>query len=108
MSGPLRTGTHRLLRSREHFFWLLHVLGWTSYEVVAYLGALVHDRPASYVVVVAAEAISGLLLSLVMRFAYRELWNKPPLVRGCGARGGCDPPHHGQSGAQLLIAQDQR
>lgn len=74
----------RLLRSRDHLFWFLHVLGWSSYAFAAYLGALVYEKPPTYNVVIVAAAVSGMLLSLVLRYVYRELWNERLLVIAFG------------------------
>ena len=67
-----------LFRNRERLFWILNIAGWTGYTVTAYLGALAHDKPDSYINFVAAAALAGFLLTIPMRFLYHKLWSKPP------------------------------
>ena len=67
-----------LFRNRERLFWILNIAGWTGYTVTAYLGALAHDKPDSYINFVGAAALAGFLLTIPMRFIYRRLWSKSP------------------------------
>ena len=83
----LAVRTRRLIRSRGHFFWFLHLLGWTGYAAASYLGGLAENEAPSYLIAVAASATAGMLLSLVMRYIYRELWFKPPLLIAVGSLG---------------------
>ena len=72
--------TRRLIRSREHFFWFLHLLGWAGYAIASYFGGLARTEGSAFVVAVLASTTAGMLLSLVMRYVYRELWYKSPWV----------------------------
>src|SRR5512139_2221029 len=44
------------------------------------MGALLYAKPASYIKVVLVAAASGFLLSAPLRYAYRWLWSRRPLV----------------------------
>ena len=50
-----------LRRNRNLLFWGLHSLGWSAYLITQYLGALLYEKPASYVKVVLAAAAGGFL-----------------------------------------------
>jgi two-component system LytT family sensor kinase len=67
-----------LLRDRGRFFWILNVAGWTGYVLTAYLGALAHEKPDSYIAVIVATAIAGFLLTIPMRLVYQRLWKRSP------------------------------
>lgn len=76
---------NKLLRDRNRLFWVLNVLGWSGYVFAAYLGALAHEKPDSYIAVIVATAFSGFLLTLIMRTLYHRLWNKSTYVLAAGA-----------------------
>ncbi|MGH8496891.1 MAG: sensor histidine kinase [Gammaproteobacteria bacterium] len=85
---PLPVRPERLLRSREHLFWFLHLFGWSSYAFVTYLGMIVYEKPHSYAAAIVASATTGMLFSLLLRYVYRKLWNEAPLVILVGAAAG--------------------
>jgi len=67
-------------RNRNLLFWGLHTLGWSAYLITQYMGALLYEKPASYIKVVLAAASSGFVLSAPLRYVYRWLWSQRPLV----------------------------
>ena len=69
-----------LRRNRNLLFWALHTLGWSAYLITQYMGALLYERPASYIKVILAAAASGFLLSAPLRLAYRRLTGRPLTV----------------------------
>jgi signal transduction histidine kinase len=69
-----------LLRTRERQFWFLQTLGWGTFFVAAYLGALAAEKPVSYNQLISVAAASGYVLSLVLRYVYRLLWQRSPTV----------------------------
>ncbi len=71
-----------LFRDRSRFFWILNMAGWSGYVLTAYLGALAHEKPDSYIAVILATAVVGLLLTIPMRLFYRRLWERSPVVIG--------------------------
>ena len=79
-----------LRRNRNLLFWALHTLGWSAYLITQYLGALLYEKPASYIKVLARRrrervpALGAAALSL-------------PLALGAAAgrhhsRSCCSPP----------------
>ncbi len=69
----------KLIRNRGRFFWILNVAGWLGYVLTAYLGALAHEKPDSYIAVIVATAVVGFLLTIFMRLFYRRLWERSPI-----------------------------
>jgi hypothetical protein len=69
-----------LRRNRNMLFWALHVLGWVSYGMAQYAGALLYDKPAAYLKVLAIAVGSGFVLSMPLRYLYRRLWGMQPAV----------------------------
>jgi two-component sensor histidine kinase len=63
---------------RNLLFWALHSLGWSAYMIAQYVGALLYDKPAAYIKVLAIAATSGFLFSAPLRYLYRWLWSKSP------------------------------
>jgi signal transduction histidine kinase len=69
-----------LRRNRNLLFWALHTLGWSAYFITQYLGALLYEKPTSYIKVVVAAAAGGFALSAPLRYLYRWLWSRRPAV----------------------------
>lgn len=65
-----------LLHNRNRLFWILNSAGWLGYVLAAYLGALAHEKPDSYIAVILVTAVAGFLLTIPMRYAYRWLWQR--------------------------------
>ena len=74
----------KLFRNRNRLFWILNISGWTGYVMTAWLGALAHEKPESYFVLIAAVALVGFFVTIPMRYLYRKLWSGPVLVLGAG------------------------
>lgn len=73
---------NELFRNRGRFFWILNIAGWSGYVLAAYVGALAHEKPDSYIAVVVAMAFAGFLLTIPMRFLYRRVWQQSPVAIG--------------------------
>ena len=76
----------QLLLSREVAFWLLQALGWSAYFAANYFVALFYpmeagaNKFAGYFHVVIGAAITGFILSSLLRYAYREVRDRPPVI----------------------------
>jgi len=73
-----------LFRNRNRLFWALNISGWAGYLIAAWLGALAHEKPESYFVLIAATALVGFSATIPMRHLYRKLWSGPVLALGTG------------------------
>ena len=73
-----------LIRDRGRFFWVLNTVGWSGYVLTAYIGALAHEKPDTYFAVIIATAFAGFALTIPMRFVYRRLWGRSPIIISAG------------------------
>lgn len=71
-----------LFRDRSRLFWILNVSGWTGYALAAWLGALAHEKPEAYFLVILAAAVSGFAGTLPLRILYRKLWSRSVVLLG--------------------------
>lgn len=67
----------RLIRDQNQLFWALQLAGWTGYFLAAWLGALAHEKPPTYALVLLGTTFTGLLITTLMRHIYRWLWTRP-------------------------------
>jgi two-component sensor histidine kinase len=74
----------RLVQDRGRLFWILNIAGWTGYTLAAWLGALAHEKPESYFAVISAVAVAGLIISILLRLIYRQIWGRSPLTLAFG------------------------
>lgn len=80
---------NELFRDRARLFWILNIAGWTGYALAAWLGALAHEKPEAYFLVILAAAISGFIGTLPLRVLYRELWSRSVVVLGAATLAAC-------------------
>ncbi|WP_411358413.1 sensor histidine kinase [Pseudidiomarina salilacus] len=67
-----------LLDDRNRFFWVLQAAGWFGYALVHYIGSLMHEMRAVYVLIILLGAYAGFLLTVPLRYLYRRIWERPP------------------------------
>ncbi len=67
-----------LASDRGKLFWFLHIGGWLGYAGAAYLNALSWEKSDSYLNFILAAGALGCVLTLLMRYLYRAIWNSPP------------------------------
>ncbi len=79
----------RIVRDRGRLFWVLNIAGWTGYTLAAWMGALAHEKPESYFAVISAVAVAGLIISILLRLIYRQLWGRSPLTLAIGMLVAC-------------------
>jgi signal transduction histidine kinase len=76
----------RLLHNREVAFWSWQALGWSAYFIAQYVSALFyperlpHEHSAGYVDVLLDAAVSGFVLSSLLRYAYRRVRDSSPAI----------------------------
>jgi signal transduction histidine kinase len=80
---------HQLFRNRGRLFWILNVAGWTGYGLAAWLGALAHEKPEAYFLVILASAVSGFIGTLPLRVLYRQLWSRSVVMLGTATLVAC-------------------
>jgi two-component system LytT family sensor kinase len=79
----------RIVRDRGRLFWILNLVGWTSYTLAAWVGALAHEKPDSYFAVIFAVAVAGLIITILLRLIYQKLWGRSPLALAIGVVVAC-------------------
>ena len=73
---------NELFKNRERSFWLLNIVGWGGYTVAAYLGAITHEKPDTYIAVSIAAGLIGFLLDRLMLGLQRMVsWDKDAVLR---------------------------
>ena len=87
--GKSKLNFESLLQNRGRLFWILNIGGWAGYLLAAWVGALAHEKPESYLAVIAATAISGFLLTIPLRMLFRRLWVKSISVMSLGMVAAC-------------------
>ncbi len=76
----MQTTVNALVTNRSRLFWFLQIAGWLSYGMAAYAGAVAHDKPADYKLVLAIIAVQGFFITLIMRLVYREFLKFTPIL----------------------------
>jgi hypothetical protein len=76
---------NELLRDRGRLFWILNISGWVCYM----LAAFAHEKPESYFAVIAAVAVAGFLITLLLRAVNRRLWSRSPATLAMGLIASC-------------------
>jgi len=61
----------------RRLFWWLHAVGWTAYGVLGYLGGLAHGKGVDYWRLPLGVAITGFLVTLLVRLVLRRAWTLP-------------------------------
>ncbi|MEL7447879.1 MAG: histidine kinase, partial [Pseudomonadota bacterium] len=74
-----------LLLDRSRFYWALNIGGWSGYVIAAWLGALAHEKPDSFIPVISATAVMGFFITFPLRALYHRLWTQPPWRIALGA-----------------------
>ncbi|MCC5855096.1 MAG: histidine kinase [Idiomarina sp.] len=69
-----------VLEDRNKMFWALQIAGWFGYALVQYIGSLMQEMRDVYVVIILMGAYAGFLLTIPLRYFYRQIWNIPPLL----------------------------
>jgi len=66
--------------NKNRAFWNLQFVGWGGAFLLRAISGLVGGQDASFLVIIAIEAITGLSISLVLSVIFRQLMNQKPLV----------------------------
>lgn len=69
-----------LLEERNKMFWALQTAGWLGYAFVQYMGSLMQENRSIYVLIILLGAYAGFLITIPLRYFYKQLWNSNPLI----------------------------
>lgn len=67
-----------LLDDRNRFFWVLQAAYWSGYALVHYIGSLMHEMRDIYAIIILLGAYAGFLLTVPLRYLYRQIWDSKP------------------------------
>jgi two-component system LytT family sensor kinase len=80
MATDSLTPRSSLIPHRTLVFWVLHAMGWGGYAMSHYLGAVLHEKPSAYRIVILTAALAGFVVSAPLRWVCRAMWKQPPAV----------------------------
>ena len=85
-AAPTTAPFGRLIRNREASFWVLQAIGWSGYLLAQIVSALFYpekmgpEKLTGYVYVLVVAALTGFVLSSLLRYAYRRVRERRPAV----------------------------
>jgi two-component system, LytTR family, sensor kinase len=68
-----------VLDDRRRLFWTLQLGGWGAFFLVNYVSTLPFSKPPAFALYQLAEALSGILFTLILRWLISRLWDLHPL-----------------------------
>ena len=66
--------------NKNRAFWRLQALGWSGALLLRAMSSLANAQPASFLVLVLIETITGFSISLILAVVYRQLIARRPLI----------------------------
>ncbi|NIP18656.1 MAG: sensor histidine kinase [Xanthomonadales bacterium] len=79
------------IKDQSHLFWVLHLGGWLAWGLFGkylYTRATLEELPPDYFLYVMLITAIGMLLTLVLRYLYRFLWDRALWLQALGILGG--------------------
>jgi signal transduction histidine kinase len=70
-----------LTTKRHAQFWLLQTAGWSGWVLLFALRDLYWSQPLERISLLLIDALAGFVLTTVLRFVYRAIWDKPVIFR---------------------------
>lgn len=80
-----------IIKDRPNLFWAFHLGGWALWGIVGkylYTAMILEEVAPSYATYVAVITVIGMLISLVLRYLYRFLWDRALWIQAIGLIGG--------------------
>jgi two-component system LytT family sensor kinase len=80
-----------LIKNQPNLFWVFHLGGWALWGIFAkylFTVALLEEVAPNYAAYVSVISVIGVLITLVLRYLYRFLWNRAIWVQAMGFVGG--------------------
>ncbi len=80
----------KILKSRPNLFWAFHLGGWALWGILRYfyVVALLKDTAPFYALYMAGITVIAMLMTLILRYVYRFLWNRAIWIQAIGFVGG--------------------
>ena len=80
-----------IIKDRPNLFWAFHLGGWALWGIVGkylYTAMILEEVAPSYATYVAVITVIGMLISLLLRYLYRFLWDRALWIQAIGLIGG--------------------
>ena len=80
-----------VIKNQPNLFWVFHLGGWALWGIVGkylYTATMLEEVAPGYAAYVAVITIIGMLISTVLRYLYRSLWNRALWIQAIGLLGG--------------------
>jgi two-component system LytT family sensor kinase len=80
-----------IIKDQPNLFWAFHLGGWAFWGIVVkylYTATMLEEVAPSYAAYVALITVIGMLISLVLRYLYKALWNRALWIQAIGLLGG--------------------
>jgi len=80
-----------VIKERPNLFWVFHLGGWALWGIVGkylYTAMILEEVAPSYATYVAVITVIGMLISLLLRYLYRFLWDRALWIQAIGLIGG--------------------
>ena len=80
-----------IIKDRPNLFWVFHLGGWALWGIVGkylYTAMILEEVAPSYATYVAVITVIGMLISLLLRYLYRFLWDRALWIQAIGLIGG--------------------
>jgi two-component system, LytTR family, sensor kinase len=70
-----------IYQNRNYQFWALQLLGWTGWVTLFAIRDAYWGQPYERILLLVVDAIAGLLLTTILRYIYRWIWDRPVYQR---------------------------
>ncbi len=68
-------------QNRNYQFWALQLLGWTGWVSLFAIRDAYWGQPMERILLLAVDAVAGLILTTLLRYVYRAVWDRPVYQR---------------------------
>jgi len=66
-----------IYENRNYQFWALQLLGWTGWVTLFAIRDAYWGQPYERITLLVVDAIAGLMLTTILRYIYRAVWDRP-------------------------------
>ncbi|MEX2326534.1 MAG: histidine kinase [Pseudomonadales bacterium] len=81
LSEIARNFSEGLAQNRNRQFWVLQILGWSGWVILFTIRDYYWNHPFERVTLLLVDATAGLVLTTLLRYVYRAIWERPVIVR---------------------------
>ena len=71
----------KFYQNRNYQFWALQLVGWTGWVALFAIRDAYWGQPFERILLLAVDAVAGLILTTILRYVYRAVWDRPVYQR---------------------------